>query len=160
MEPAQNKSRSKQDFETPPDFMAALEARFGKMDVDLACRTDNAKAPAGYYFDQGIDSLKQNWALNFPDGNHWLNPEFGNIDPFVEKCAREALLLQRGRISLLTPASIGTNWYARHVYGKAMVLGLSPRIQFVGATQGYPKDLSLSIYGQGHNGHGIWRWKP
>ncbi len=157
--PAQNPGESKQDFETPADFMAAMEARFGKMDVDLSCRTDNAKAPFGYYFDQGVDGLEQNWALDFPDGNLWLNPEFGDIGPWARKCALEARFMKRGRIFLLTPASIGSNWFARYVKGHAQVEGLSPRLKFVGAEQGYPKDLSLSIYGQGHDGFGTWRWK-
>ncbi len=157
--PQQKPTESRQDFETPRDFLDALEARWGKLDVDLACRTDNCKASAGYHLDKDINSLQQPWADEFPDGNCWLNPEFGNIEPFARKCAIEGPKFKKGKIFLLTPASIGTNWYAQYVYGRAMVIGLSPRITFVGASQGYPKDLSLSIFGPGIHGHGVWRWK-
>lgn len=162
--PAQNPATSKQDFETPPDFLAALEARWGRVDFDLACREDNCKAnsDAGYgggYFWPKYDSLDQPWAHDHRDQNLWLNPEFGNIEPFAAKCAFEGPMMRRGRIFLLTPASIGTNWFAKHVNGRAMVLGISPRITFVGAAQGYPKDLMLSIFAPGMNGFDTWRWK-
>jgi hypothetical protein len=54
---------------------------------------------------------------------------------------------------------MGTNWWNDYVHGHAMVIGLRPRIKFVGAAQGYPKDLSLSIYAPGMVGYGTWRWK-
>ena len=69
---------------------------------------------------------------------------------------------------MLTPASIGTEWFAEHVNRKAMVLGLSPRITFddtppnpkTGKVEAYPKDLMLSVFGMGLNGFDTWQWKP
>lgn len=93
------------------------------------------------------------------DDTLWLNPEFNNIAVWAEKCAEEARFMRRGRILLLTPASIGTNWFRDHVEGKAMVEGLSPRLIFKGEKDPYPKDLMLSVYGQAHSGFGTWKWK-
>jgi hypothetical protein len=42
-EPIQKPGRSKQDYETPPDLIAAIEARWGKLTVDLAACADNTK---------------------------------------------------------------------------------------------------------------------
>jgi hypothetical protein len=59
---------------------------------------------------------------------------------------------------MLVPASVGSNWYAEHVHGKALELYLHPRIIFVGETIGYPKDLSLFVFGFGISGAQPWRW--
>ena len=62
------------------------------------------------------------------------------------------------RIFLLTPASIGANWFAEHVYGKAHVLALQGRLTFVGHKQPYPKDCILSVYGV-KPGFSVWDWR-
>jgi phage N-6-adenine-methyltransferase len=153
-----NRGRSKQDYGTPWEFIRAVERRFGPLVADLACTRANAKAPTGFYFDAGFDALDRLWAETFPDGNLWLNPPFANIDPWAEKCAAESAN-RRGLILLLTPASIGTDWFARHVHRNAMVLGLAPRLTFEGTTDPYPKDLMLSVFGMGMSGFDCWRWK-
>jgi len=61
-------------------------------------------------------------------------------------------------VLMLTPASIGSEWFQRYVHRKAMVLGLSPRLHFVGAADPYPKDCMLSCFGFGVTGFDIWRW--
>lgn len=155
--PRQNRATSKQDYETPPDFLAAIAARWGTIDVDLAARADNAKAAV--FVTPEEDTLTVPWAERFMNLNCFLNPEFRDIDPYAEKCAYEGSLIQRGRIFMLTPASIGTNWFSRHVEGRAMVLGLAPRLRFVGEREYYPKDLMLSIFAPGIHGFGTWRWK-
>lgn len=156
-EPIQKPGRSKQDYGTPRAFIDACEVRFGVLRFDLACTTENCKAPAGYYFDEGVDALKQEWAKDWPEGNLWLNPPFGDIDPWAEKCAYESER-RHGLILMLTPASVGTNWFSKHVLGKAMVLGLSPRMAFEGTTAPYPKDLMISCYGFQFHGFDQWRW--
>ena len=153
-----NRGKSKQDYGTPMEFIRAVEDRFGELVADLACTTANAKAPKGYYHDHGVDSLAQPWAEDYPHGNLWLNPPFKNIDPWAEKCFAESMK-REGAIFLLTPASIGTDWFAKHVHRKAIVLALSPRLTFEGTTEPYPKDLMLSVYGYGLSGFDTWRWK-
>ncbi len=166
MMPKQKPGKSKQDYETPRDFLSAVVERFGPLDVDLACRRDNAKASRGYYFPE-IDSLAQPWALDYPSGNAWLNPEFSDIDPWAEKCKIESAK-RDGQILMLTPASIGSNWYADHVHGNALVIGLAPRMTFdgtpvnprTGKVDAYPKDLMLTVWDRnGARGIACWRWK-
>ncbi len=158
-EPIQKPGRSRQDYGTPVAFIEACAARFGPIVCDLACTTVNAKAPAGYHYDKGADSLMAEWARDWPEGNLWLNPPFGDIGAWAAKCTREAQN-RGGAIFLLTPASIGSNWFAKHVHRRARVLGLSPRLTFEGTKDPYPKDLMLSIFGLGFDGFDVWRWLP
>lgn len=157
--PSVNKGRSKQDYATPWEFIHAVEAKWGPMVADLACTRANAKAPAGYYFDEGVDSLQASWSSDYPTGNLWLNPPFAFIDPWAEKCAWSGAR-RDGLIFMLTPASIGTEWFRARVWGNARVLGVSPRLTFEGAEDPYPKDLMLSIFGRATDGFGLWRYKP
>lgn len=155
--PSVRRHRSNQVVGTPWEFIRAVEARFGPIAFDLACTRENCKAPAGYYHPE-VDALAASWSMDHPEGNLWLNPPFADIAPWAAKCAA-ADSLRRGFIFLLVPASVGTEWFARHVNGKAFVLGLSPRITFDGQEDGYPRDLMLAVYGYGLHGFDTWRWK-
>ena len=150
--PVQKPGRSVQEVETPIDFMQAVEKRFGKMDFDLAANPSNAKTFR--YFHEGHDSLKQDWSKL--TGSLWLNPPYGDIEPWAKKCAEHGNPSRR--IFLLTPASIGSNWFQEHIWGHALVLALNPRLTFVGHNQSYPKDLILSCF-TGQYGFEPWRWK-
>jgi phage N-6-adenine-methyltransferase len=149
------RTESRQDYGTPIEFIDAVEKRFGVLTYDLACTRENAKAPAGFYWPDE-DALTQAW-WSFT-GNLWLNPPFANIDPWAEKLASECRD-RDGFTFFLTPASIGTEWFSKHVAGNAMVLGLSPRLTFEGCDDPYPKDLMLSVFGFGLRGFDTWRWR-
>jgi len=153
--PTVRRGKSKQNYGTPPAFIRAVEKRFGKIVCDLAADGSNAKCER--FFNEEADSLKQPWAEAFPTGLLWLNPPFSNIEPWAAKCSTESAR-RHGLIALLTPASIGTDWFACHVNRQAMVLGLRPRLVFEGEENGYPKDLQLAIYGFGLHGFDTWRW--
>lgn len=148
--PAQKPHASKQDYGTPRDLLDAIEARFGAITCDLAADAHNAVAPA--FFDANANALLQPW----PRGLLWLNPPFVRIAPWAARCARSAS--PERRILLLTPASIGSNWFAEHVHGRAKVLALSPRVTFAGCTTPYPKDVILSAFGYAP-GFDVWRWR-
>lgn len=164
-EPQQKPGRSKQDYGTPWEFIRSCEARFGKIICDLAASAENAKCER--FFSRDVDSLSQPWAALLPTGVLFLNPEFANIAAWSAKCAEESAK-RHGLILLLTPASIGTDWFSDSVLRHARVLGLRPRIPFdgmpvnpkTGRVDGYPKDLMLSVYGAGQRGIDSWRWKP
>jgi hypothetical protein len=162
-EPRYNRHKSRQDFETPAELLDAVARRFGSIRIDLAATAANAKAPwwLGPGSEMAEDALAPDvdWNRYFSDGVAWLNPEFGDIEPWAAKCAATTLIGNQ-RIALLTPASIGSNWFARHVLGCARVFGLSPRLTFVGATSPYPKDCMLSVWGDGRADFDVWRWKP
>lgn len=168
--PKQKPGRSKQDYGSPWPFVRACEARWGRFDVDLAATATNAKAPR--LISPEEDSLSVPWALRFRnmrrDGEYrclaWLNPPFGEIDRWAAKCAEETNGETIGssslRVVMLTPASIGTEWFADHVHQKALVLGVRPRLTFEGMPDPYPKDLMLSLFGFGEAGFDVWRWTP
>jgi DNA N-6-adenine-methyltransferase (Dam) len=153
--PTQNSSTSEQVVSTPPALIAAVEARFGTIRYDLACTIDNAICGRDYadmYAIETGSSLEKYWPRPFA-GLCWLNPPYNQIAPWARKCHESG-----SRVAMLVPASVGTNWFARHVFGKAHVLALSPRVKFVGHSSPYPKDLILCVYGYGLSGFDVWRW--
>jgi phage N-6-adenine-methyltransferase len=154
MEPRQKPGRSFQNYATPREFFDAVERVYGKMNFDLAADEHNTKA-GSYYYDEGIDSLKQDWTKL--KGNLWLNPPFGDIAPWARKCLESCSFTAGRLIFLLTPASVGTDWFERYVHGYARVLPLLPRLSFDGRSP-YPKDLMMSLFGV-PPGFTPWRWR-
>ena len=158
--PTQKPGRSKQDYSTPKNFIDAVENLFGVLDWDLACDGTNNKAPQ--FFTENENSLAQDWTKL--KGNLWLNPPFGKIAPWAKKC-----YLSKGagrRILLLTPASIGSNWFQDYVYEKALtIFALNPRLSFDGKAP-FPKDCCLIVYAEKDDEYGmgnvsgfkIWKW--
>lgn len=174
--PRQSSTTSRQDYETPPDLLEAVALRFGALEVDLACGPrlqttitgiddvydDTRKAPIGLRWPD-VDSLSISWAELYGDSICWLNPPFKDCDVWAAKCAREAALFgERGRIIMLTPASVGSNWFSESVWMRASVLALSPRITFVGESDAFPKDCMLSVFGREAPSRECafepWRW--
>lgn len=154
--PSINRGKSNQDYATPDDFMRAVESKFGNVNFDLAASASNSKAPADNFFSKQNDSLSKNWHLL--NGLLWLNPPFDNIAPWAKKCWEESLL--GANILFLTPASIGSNWFADYVHGRAMVRALNPRLCFDGKNP-YPKDCMLSTFSAygAATGFDVWKWK-
>lgn len=149
---------SKQDYATPREFMAAVEARFGPIAFDLAAHADNAKArrwfgPGG----DAEDALAEPWhdLITFGDGLLWLNPPFADIAPWAAKCAREANA--GANILLLVPAAVGSNWFRDHVFNRAAVYLLNGRLSFDGKAP-YPKDCLLAHYGETPHVC-VWDWR-
>ena len=102
--PRQGAKGAKQDVGTPRCFLDAVTDRFGPIDFDLAAHERNAVVPR--FYSPSRDTFKHTWEL---DGNLWLNPEFRNIRPYAQRCYESA---GRGRrIMMLTPASVGSDWF-------------------------------------------------
>jgi DNA N-6-adenine-methyltransferase (Dam) len=179
-EPAQKPGKSRQDFGTPRAFLDAVQLRFGRITLDLAAHERNHVCDR--WFGPGgecVDSLQETWPES---GVLWLNPEFADIEPWARKCAahitpnRRQLgsleehldeitgesLWRAARkfvILLLVPASIGSNWFACHVNGKAIVEGVQGRLSFDGKAP-YPKDCMLcQFWPDGRHGFGVWDWR-
>lgn len=163
--PPQKPSTSRQDYGTPDDLLAAIAERWGRIDVDLAARADNAVAPE--YVTPEEDTLATPWVPRFEGVTAFLNPEFKNIAPYAAKCCAVGPDMKEGRIIMLTPASVGSQWFVNHVHRKALVLALHPRLIFkgtlpnpkTGKVDAYPKDCMLSIFAPGLVGFDMWRWK-
>lgn len=168
--------KSRQDYRTPPEFLAAFRRRFGETVVDLAASEDNAVADL--YFDEATDSLSQDWAPLVrelgPRQWLWLNPPYAKIGAWAAQCAEaverardEHITLDRG-IAFLVPASVGSKWWADCVHSRAGVYFLRPRLSFDGIGP-FPKDLALVFYttAVGNDfffdvdagGYSLWNWK-
>lgn len=153
--PTINKSGSRQDYGTPPEFIEAVEKRFGSIDYDLAANETNHVAED--WFGPGgdePDSLVVDWSKL--RGVLWCNPPFNATAKFIQKAALE-LRHRRGLSLFLTPTSSGANWF-KICEENGFVLQLEDRIRFVGETHPYPKDLTLTVFGHNFVGRSRWHW--
>lgn len=153
--PKQKPHESAQAVLTPPDFLAAVEKRFGPIKLDAAASAPNV---CPWHFGPGglaPDGLAVDWLIG---GLVWVNPPFRDCGVWAQKCAAEA---RRGVFSvLLTPISLETRWFEA-VEHECQALVLRPRLKFVGHEHDYPKGLLLSVFGGGTRGViEPWRWKP
>lgn len=161
--PSINRAESSGDIHTPWAFIHAVEARFGKLSIDLAASgPQSAKARAFITPEQ--DSLTINWH-EFP-GLGWLNCPYSNIAPWASKCSTESIQGWRG--FLLVPASIGSNWFEQSVWPYANTYSIG-RLVFDNCFDRktgelvrtvYPKDLILGHYDRSCNtGKQLIFWK-
>jgi len=155
-----NKATTEQTVGTDPVFWDILDGHFG-FTWDLACNYDNCLVrdntgdPMGYYFPDR-DALKESWHIF--GGWFYLNPPYKDCKIWAAKCALE---MERGaKIVMLTPASVGSNWFKDSVYKKASVRLLNGRLTFKGHKTPYPKDCMISIF-QKHiyRGIDVWDWR-
>lgn len=161
MAPKQKPHRSVQDVRTPPELLTAIADAFHVTcwARDLAATAANSVAAIqsqhyGPGSKLGEDSLVAEW----PDhGDLWLNPPFGDIEPWVKKCAEWRP--RAGRIFVLLPAATGANWFLRHVWNRAHVVMLTPRVTFTGHSSPYPKDCVVAVFSAVRGGMSAWRWK-
>ena len=148
---------TKQDWRTPPAFIDAVERRFGRISFDLAATIGHEVTDGTHCaFSPEDDALSQNWGGALGPVA-WLNPPYSDIRPWAMKLGEECRHLPRWTLCLV-PASMGSHWWADHVLGKCVALGVT-RMTFVGADAPYPKDLALLCYGYGVSGYGFWDWK-
>lgn len=154
MEPPQRRGHSRQDYRTPAAFLEAVKQRFGieAFSIDLAASAENAVARR--FYNEADNALMQSW---LSEGWAWLNPPFANIEPWV---ARAHVSSRVGaRVAVLVPAGVGSNWWKRHVHGKACVLLLNGRLTFADESSPYPKDCALLLYGPDvAPGYDVWTW--
>lgn len=175
--PTIDRAGSSGDIWTPQVFIEAVEGRFGPLSWDLACSSQNRKAPMGLTDYGGQDSLQVNWhELQVPPTRQlegvtkvlcWLNPPFRAIAPWARKCAVEKK--QGAEILLLVPLG-AQNWYWDWVQPYADVYWVG-RMVFDNCynkrgelvTTNYPKDLILAHYWKGSplvKGRPVrWRWQ-
>lgn len=153
--PQQKPGRSRQDYGTPDDLLAAIARRLRILGfaTDLAADADNAIAP--FYWTKEADALIQDWPTS---GWNWCNPPYADIAPWVQKAMQEAT--KGVQTVMLLPASVGSNWYAEFVEDFAFVNWLNPRVTFKGETAPYPKDCMLCFYTPwGFTGNATWYWR-
>jgi len=153
-EPRHKRYESEQEVGTPPEFIAAIERRWGKITLDLAA-SDKFHVCDNYLTPE-IDALSGPW----PAGLLFCNPPYGNITPWVKKARFESGPSKT--VLVLVPAGIETKWFRAWVYTHAKVHILVPRLKFVGHDSGFTKGLVLCEYSDGlqvDNCNYYWHWK-
>ena len=150
--PPQKRGKSDSAKGTPPEFISAVQSRFGGfLNIDLAATEADRKA--GRYISPEEDSLSMDWAalpeLQRPQGLAWLNPPYDRIEPWAWKCA-ETMKDPRvkGRILFLVPASVGAKWFGGIGLGQGPVL-LPARPDSI-----HGREMAVS---QGQYPCGLWR---
>jgi phage N-6-adenine-methyltransferase len=163
--PEQKPGRSKQDYGTPKEFLEAVRKRFNISDFDWDLAAHEGNHVTHNWLGRGgraPDSFEVDWSTlqgrMRGDVHLWLNPEFGNIKPWAAKCA--ASTRESGvAIYFLTPASVGANWFAEHVWPYARVIALQGRLSFDGVAP-FPKDCMLSVFSTvGRKTFEVWDWR-
>lgn len=161
--PRQKPGRSKQDYQTPPEFIAAVKKRLGIVEFDYDIAASPINAQAADYITAEQDALAlTSW--RFGDGWNWLNPPFNNIGNFAERCVHE-WCGDNVRTAMLVPASVGSNWWRDYVHccPDTLALFLNGRLTFVGETMPYPKDCALVLYGGANPSddiiYDVWSWR-
>ncbi len=159
-EPVQKPGRSKQDYGTPPAFLAAVRSLLNIDAFVFDFATDGANSVAENYFLDG--ALDEDWSAQLPDKAWgWLNPPYAKIGPWVKKAYETSK--EGGHIAVLVPAAVGANWWREWVNQKADVLFLNGRLTFVGCTDPFPKDCALLLYHPTayavQGSYDVWNWR-
>lgn len=157
--PPQKPGRSRQDYQTPPEFLAAVKQRLyiGNFDIDVAASAENAVCHN--YYDESMNGLRNPWYVT-QGGWAWCNPPYGNIRDWVSKAAFEAGPSHGASTAMLVPASVGSDWWKECVEPFAYQVFLNGRLTFVGETAPYIKDCALLLYTPwGFRGNEVWNWR-
>jgi len=117
------------EWETPPAFVAQLEAEFGAFDLDPCARAETAKAP--YYYTQEDDGLEQPWGGKSGRMRVFVNPPYSAPGPWVKKAISEATA-QRAEVYLLLPAATDVGWFHDLVLPHCNVRFIRGRLRFLG----------------------------
>lgn len=112
------------EWMTPPDFVAQLEAEFGAFDLDPCAREASAQAPL--YYTKEDDGLAQPW-----HGRVFVNPPYSAPKPWIEKAIAENFHNSALTI-LLLPAATDVGWFHDLVLVHANVRFLRGRLRFLG----------------------------
>lgn len=146
------------DERTPKSFIEAVKKRWGQLSWDLAADNRGTVAQADAFYGPSDNSLVQPWENLF--GNLWLNPPwppYGDITPWVQKCAAAAhSSLSYTRFLLFIPAMTSAKWWGDCVDGQAQVNFLAGRFTDDPSSP-YFRDLALCVYGE-KPGYDLWRW--
>lgn len=161
-----NRPNSPQGYRTPPELLAAVEKRFGKITFDLACTSADCVAEYGFMIDTGFDAFVEPWCRAIGDGLGWCNPPWKDAGRYARLAAESGC-----RVLLNTQLAPDANWYAEHVHGKALVLALNPRVPYLnpdgtpacvdkrGKALGINRPAMIAAYGFGVVGFEPWRWQ-
>lgn len=149
-------SSATDEWATPQEFFDELNKEFG-FRLDVCATRQNVKCPFGYYFDEGMDGLTQEWArdsahifsmIHSPRSGFvsvWMNPPYGReIGKWVGKAYEESL--KGATVVCLLPVRTDTKWWHSYVEGKAEVRFIKGRLKFGGAKNSAPFPSCIVIF--------------
>ena len=179
--PRQKPGRSKQNYETPQNFLRALKKRLGiqHFSFDFACDPKNCKALSGWTEkDNSLSRTPAEWSVQAWRRDNewgWLNPPYSDIEPWAIASLEMSMI--GGRIAFLVPASVGSNWYRDFIHEQFGVQTLflnglnfigerwweivNPKTgEFYTSEPLYPKDCVCVLFGteKPYNAD-VWTWK-
>ena len=156
--PEQKPGSSRQDWQTPPEFLDAVRMRLLIDEFILDAAATDANTVSGRWLTPEIDGLSQPWSFDHDPGWTWCNPPYSNLELWTAKAVAEAK--QGANVAMLVPASVGANWWRDNVDPYAYKIFLNGRITFVGADAPYPKDCALLLYVPWvAKGWSTWSWR-
>ena len=156
MAPKQKPGKSRQDYQTPIEFVRAVRGLLGIVDFDIDLAADTRNRVCREFYSQRKSAFDHTWRVR--NGWNWCNPPFTKIGPWVER-GLEMTRDREAQTCFLLPASVSSNWFAEWAHQKALVLFVRPRLTFVGCDDPYPKDLMLLLYSPAvPPGYDTWRW--
>ena len=156
------RSTAKDDWATPPAFMAVLAAEF-TFTLDVCADATNAKAPGwleGPHWELVADEGECTCGLCARWAPHvcFLNPPYSDIKPWVEKAAMEATC--GATVVALLPASHGNDWYALASRTTFEERRVRERIQFIHPAGCECKACMESRTGSNTTDSFLFVWRP
>ena len=115
-------SSKSDDWSTPPQFFAELDAEF-KFTLDPCASPDNRKC--AQYFTKEQDGLRQSWA----GCRVFCNPPYSQIGKWVEKAYHEGTK-EGTLVALLIPARTDTRYFHNFILHRAEVRFIKGRLKF------------------------------
>lgn len=142
-------SHTRDDWATPPDLFAQLDAEF-QFTCDAAATAANAKCPR-YFGPESrwvTDALAVPWHIR----RYFLNPPYSQTRAFIAKAADAATA--GSLVVALVAARTCTRWWHESVYDCTRwqyrpgvdVRFLKGRLRFVGATNSAPFPSAIIIF--------------
>jgi len=109
-------SHAKDEWTTPVEFYAALEAELGPFDLDAAATAATTRC-ARWLGPGGLapDALTAAWGM--PRAVVFLNPPYSRVRAFMTKAAVEVHVRQCTVVALV-PARTDTRWWHEHIWDR------------------------------------------
>ena len=127
------------DWRTPPDLFAALDAEF-HFTLDAAASDDNHLTER--YLTEAEDGLRTPWW----EHSVFCNPPYSDVTPWVMAAirnSREAFALS----VLLLPNNTDNAWFTHALYGADQIRFIRGRVQFI-----HPPGCGCKACGKGERG--------
>lgn len=139
-------SSTNQTWETPRALLEALASVFGRFDLDpCAPRKSRTRVKAKVHLTHEDDGLSLAW-----HGTVFVNPPYGRtLALWAAKARREVEDGRARTVVALLPARPDTNYWHKHIAGRAVVYFLRGRLRFGDSEQSAPFPSALAVWGVG-----------